>query len=83
MLAEIYMLRLEAAARAAKQAATSSSQFVPVSLPAVKASEPSIPLFRLFQLRPRLPGVPALLKLRLGLFQGRHAIRARHRAVDG
>ena len=38
MLAEIYMLRLEAAARAAKQGATSSSQFVPVSLPAVKAS---------------------------------------------
>ena len=38
ILAEIYMLRLEAAARAAKQGATSSSQFVPVSLPAVKAS---------------------------------------------
>ena len=38
MLAEIYMLRLEAAARAAKQGATSSSRFVPVSLPAVKAS---------------------------------------------
>ena len=36
MLAEIYMLRLEAAARAAKEAATSSSQFVPISLP-VKA----------------------------------------------
>ena len=28
MLAEIYMLRLEAAARAAKESATSSSQFV-------------------------------------------------------
>ena len=38
MLAEIYMLRLEAAARAAKEAARSSSPFVPVSLPAVKAS---------------------------------------------
>ena len=38
MLAEIYMLRLEAAARAAKESATSSSQFVPVSLPAVKKS---------------------------------------------
>jgi hypothetical protein len=38
MLAEIYMLRLEAAARAAKEATTSSSRFVPVSLPAVKAS---------------------------------------------
>jgi hypothetical protein len=37
----------------------------------------------LLQLRPRLPGVPALLKLRLGLFQGRHAIRSRHRTVDG
>ena len=37
MLAEIYMLRLEAAARAAKEAAT-TSRFVPVSLPAVKAS---------------------------------------------
>jgi hypothetical protein len=40
MLAEIYMLRLEAAARAtAKEAATtptmSSSQFVPISLPAL------------------------------------------------
>ena len=30
MLAEIYMLRLEATARAAKEAATSSSRFVPV-----------------------------------------------------
>ena len=38
MLAEIYMLRLEAAARAAKEAATSSSRFVPVSLPGPKAS---------------------------------------------
>jgi hypothetical protein len=38
MLAEIYILRLEAAARAAKDATTSSSRFVPVSLPAVKAS---------------------------------------------
>ena len=37
----------------------------------------------LFQLRPRLPCVPALLKLRLSLFQGCHAIRTRHRAVDG
>ena len=38
MLAEIYMLRLEAAARAAKEAATSSSRFVPVSLLGPKAS---------------------------------------------
>ena len=37
MMAEIFMLRLEAAARAAKQA-TPSSQFVPVTLPAAKAS---------------------------------------------
>ena len=29
-----------------------------------------------------LPGVPTRLKLRLGLFQGRHAIRARHRAME-
>jgi hypothetical protein len=38
VLAEIYMLRLEAAALAAKEAARSSSPFVPVSLSAVKAS---------------------------------------------
>jgi hypothetical protein len=37
MLAEIYMLRLEAAARAAKEAAA-SSRFVPITLPAAKAS---------------------------------------------
>ena len=35
------------------------------------------------QLRPRLPFVPALLKLRLGLLQGRHTIRARHWTIDG
>ena len=40
-------------------------------------------LFNLFQLRPRLPGAPTFLKLRLGLFQGRRAIRARHWSVDG
>jgi hypothetical protein len=39
--------------------------------------------FNLLQLCPFLLFVPALLKLRLGLFQGRHAVRARHRAVDG
>jgi hypothetical protein len=39
MLAEIFMLRLEAAARASKQAApVSSSQFVPITLPAARAS---------------------------------------------
>ena len=43
----------------------------------------SASLWHLFQHRPRLPGVPALLELRLGLLQSRHAIRARHRVVDG
>jgi hypothetical protein len=40
MLAEIYMLRLEATARAAKEAAItrSTSVFVPVTVPPVKAS---------------------------------------------
>jgi hypothetical protein len=40
MLAEIYMLRLEATARAAKDAAItrSTSAFVPVSLPPAKPS---------------------------------------------
>ena len=37
MLAEIFMLRLEAAARAAKEAAN-SSRFVPITLPTAKAS---------------------------------------------
>jgi hypothetical protein len=39
MLAEIFMLRLEAAARAAKEVApVSNSQFVPIALPAARAS---------------------------------------------
>jgi len=40
MLAEIYLLKLAAAVRAAKEAATtaSTSWFVPVTLPAAKAS---------------------------------------------
>jgi hypothetical protein len=38
MMAEIFMLRLEAAARAAKEAATTSSRFVPITLSGVKAS---------------------------------------------
>jgi hypothetical protein len=40
MLAEIFMLRLEATARAAKDAAvtSSNSRFVPITLPAAKAS---------------------------------------------
>ena len=39
MLAEIYLLKLEAAVRAAKEAATTAStlRFVPVTLPAAKA----------------------------------------------
>ena len=37
MLAEIYLLKLEAAARAAKEAA-STSRFAPITLPAGKAS---------------------------------------------
>ena len=37
MLAEMFMLRLEAAARAAKEAAN-SSRFVPITLPTAKAS---------------------------------------------
>ena len=42
MLAEIYLLKLEAAVRAAKEAATtaSTSRFVPVTLPTAKASQP-------------------------------------------
>ena len=45
MLAEIYLLKLEAAVRAAKEAATtaSTSRFVPVTLPAAKASSPRLP----------------------------------------
>ena len=40
ILAEIYLLKLEAAVRAAKEAATtaSTSRFVPVTLQAAKAS---------------------------------------------
>ena len=37
MLAEIYMLRLKLAARAAKEAAN-SSRFVPITLPPAKTS---------------------------------------------
>jgi hypothetical protein len=40
MLAEIFMLRLEAATRAAKETAntSSTSRFVPITLPVAKAS---------------------------------------------
>jgi len=43
MLAEIYLLKLEAAVRAAQEAATtaSTSRFVPATLPAAKAWWPS------------------------------------------
>jgi hypothetical protein len=43
MLAEIYLLKLEAAVRAAKEAATtaSTSRFVPVTLPAAKVFNPA------------------------------------------
>ncbi len=47
MLAEIFMLKAEAAARAAKEANT--SQFVPITLPAAastQTSAPSIPADR-------------------------------------
>ena len=38
---------------------------------------------KFFQLCPRPPGVPAFLKLRLGLFQGWYTIGACHRRVNG
>ena len=41
MLAEIFMLRLEAAARVVKFEAATPSRFVPITLPAAKASNPS------------------------------------------
>jgi len=42
MLAEIFVLRLEAAARmAAKEAAASNPRFVPITLPAAKVSKPT------------------------------------------
>jgi hypothetical protein len=37
MLAEIFMLRLEAAVRAAQEAAATNARFVPITLPAAKA----------------------------------------------
>ena len=44
MLAEIFMLKAEAAARAAKEAST--SQFVPITLPAAAAKQTSAPSIR-------------------------------------
>ena len=42
MLAEIFILKAEAAARAAKEAST--SQFVPVTLPAAASTQTSAPI---------------------------------------
>jgi hypothetical protein len=39
MLAEIFMLKLETAARAAKEAATASPRFVAITLPAVAKAQ--------------------------------------------
>jgi hypothetical protein len=44
MLAEIFMLKAEAAARAAKEAST--SQFVPLTLPTAPAKPTSVPSIR-------------------------------------
>ena len=38
MLAEVFMLRLETAARAAKEEATTSHRLVPITLPPAKTS---------------------------------------------
>ena len=47
MLAEIFMLRLEATARASKESITrSTSQFVPVTLPAAPSTPTSDPSIR-------------------------------------
>jgi hypothetical protein len=48
----------------------------------VRAVSWSLAGLSLFEVRPGLPGVPALLKLRLGLLQGRHPVGARHRTVS-
>jgi hypothetical protein len=44
MLAEIFMLRLEATVRASKESST--SQFVPVTLPATPPTQTSVPSIR-------------------------------------
>ena len=49
----------------------------------IRHPRPGVALIDLFQLRPDLPGVPAFLKLRLGVFERRHPIRSRHRTVHG
>ena len=47
MLAEIFMLRLEATARASKESMTrSTSQFVPVTLPVAPSTPTSDPSIR-------------------------------------
>src|SRR6185503_15608087 len=65
---------------------TTAHHGAPASLP--RDAPPSTGLRRassrlthLLQLRPRLPCVPALLKLRFSFFQSRYLIRARHRRV--
>lgn len=47
MLAEIFMLRLEVMARTSKESITrSTSQFVPVTLPATPPTQTSVPSIR-------------------------------------
>ena len=47
MLAEIFMLRLEATVRASKEFITrSTSQFVPITLPAAPSTQTSVPSIR-------------------------------------
>ena len=47
MLAEIFILRLEVMARTSKESITrSTSQFVPVTLPATPSTQTSVPSIR-------------------------------------
>ena len=46
MLAEIFMLRLEATVRASKSITRSTSQFVPITLPAAPSTQTSVPSIR-------------------------------------
>jgi hypothetical protein len=58
MLAEIYLLKLEAAVRAAKEAATTAaaSRFVPVTFPAPRRPNPAFQ--RALAICPPQPGAP-------------------------
>ena len=70
MLAEIYLLKLEAAVRAAKEAATtaSTSRFVPVTLPAARRPNPAF--HRILAIcPPQLGGTPRIQN-NSGLSQG-------------